>query len=54
MSDTGELVWAWATSFEVPPVEWQAVPLGLLPVAALVGAGVVFIRDQRTMVNRGK
>ena len=46
VSDTGALLWAWPTSFDLPLVEWQAW-LGLLPAAALVAAGCVLIRRRR-------
>ena len=47
VSDTGELLWAWVTSFDLPLVEWQAVAfLGLLPAAALAAAGGVLIRER--------
>ena len=46
VSDTGALLWAWPTSFDLPLVEWQAW-LGLLPAAALVAAGGVLIRRRR-------
>ena len=47
VSDTGELLWAWVTSFDLPLVDWQAVAfLGLLPAAALAAAGGVLIRER--------
>ena len=46
VSDTGALLWAWPTSFDLPLVEWQAW-LGLLPAAALAAAGGVLIRRRR-------
>ena len=45
VSDTGELLWAWTTSFDLPLVDWEAVAwTGLLPAAALAAAGAVLIR----------
>ena len=42
VSETGEVLWAWATSFDLPLIEWPAVAwLGLLPAACAVGGMLI-------------
>ena len=47
MSGTGELLWTWATSFDLPLVGWQAIAyVGLLPAAAACGI-LILVQSHR-------